>query len=629
MEHKRYNHTCALLENLEEFYAECAVPDLPVVCRDGIFQSYRLLVGGCSELLRECLEVHLPEEACLVLPNIDLWEFKAFHSALLCYRDTPSLAELDAVLKVLTTMGVNLGAYVDVNLASAASSCSELENMNQLPNICFLNIDTKLGATSPSHQLDAEKEIAIVLPNSVDVLPIVKSGKQNMKIMESGGNQMTRLVKQEPLDRIRIATVVDSQSADNSRLSHIKQHNIRLQKDVIPASLDNQKENLGEAENIRKYTCEICKKNLSTASALATHLEFHAANPEYPCDQCDKKFVTKSKLTNHVRFHKDKSDGAKFLCNKCNKNFTHPSNLRRHLNSVHIKDGERKFECSLCLKKFKDSSTLKTHVENHKAVRRFPCSLCSNSYVKNSQLETHMRTHSGVKPYVCNMCNKAFKTAGNLKSHMMARHVGVKLAKSNLCPQCGQGFVKEYDLRVHIRRHQGERPFGCLTCGKSFRSERHFVEHSRTHTGEKPFQCETCNRSFSTCSGLRQHFKSYANCRMQATEGAYSKSPSRRKEWRMGNLQQMSNLMLPEAGQLSSLETGGHITSLEGITVQQLKDNEETVVYLSTDTDLSLVAGEIMSSEIESTVQLQGLPLVISTEGNGEVINLVEMSEKL
>ena len=38
------------------------------------------------------------------------------------------------------------------------------------------------------------------------------------------------------------------------------------------------------------------------------------------------------------------------------------------------------------------------------------------------------------------------------------------------------------------------------------------------------------------------------------------------------------------------------------------------MVYLSTDTDLSLVAGEIMSSEIESTVQLQGLPLVISTE---------------
>ena len=38
---------------------------------------------------------------------------------------------------------------------------------------------------------------------------------------------MTRLVKQEPLDRIRIATVVDGQSAGNSRLSHIKQHNIR------------------------------------------------------------------------------------------------------------------------------------------------------------------------------------------------------------------------------------------------------------------------------------------------------------------------------------------------------------------------------------------------------------------
>merc|ERR1719239_2023719 len=181
--------------------------------------------------------------------------------------------------------------------------------MNQLPNICFLNIDTKLGASSPSHQLDADKEIAIVLPSSVDVLPVVKSEKQHLKMMQSGGNHMTSLVKQEPLDRIRIASVVDGQSAGNSRLSHIKQHNIRLQKDVIPASLDNQKENLGEAENVRKYTCEICKKTLSTASALATHLEFHAANP--------------------VRFHKDKSDAAKFLCDKCNKNFTHPSNLRR------------------------------------------------------------------------------------------------------------------------------------------------------------------------------------------------------------------------------------------------------------------------------------------------------------
>jgi len=476
-------HASSLLQFIEQLQLHSTFSDLEIICEDGVFKSYRVLLGACSDLVRHCLLTDVESEtACLILPGVKIKEVEAFHNSLYCYKGIPSHNQLDSVLKVLATIGVNMGLFIEVH-----SSKSEGQTFHMLHK----------AADQPT----------MVVPSCLNVIPINSSNVMIEKKMNTfldsvdenrcikpGVNQfeLKNASIAESIDKTEYSCLYCEKKFNNAVMyeKHLERHrDIDISEDTSGVTDDkcdveeetttftfdiNEKDEIvsktepkyacekcttefdheldlekhRKAGCTRQHFCESCNKMFSSSQTLSNHMKLHTKELEFRCDICGKYYVSRSVLGNHMKTHDSSYKIPRFNCNHCEKKFTHPSNLKRHIRTAHFELSDKKtYICQECGKSFRDPSARKHHLKTHLSVRPFPCNMCPKSFGSKSQYDNHIRIHTGEKPFLCNICGRCFVTKGQLKSHKINKHVGIQHNKSHLCQECGQSFVKEFDLR--------------------------------------------------------------------------------------------------------------------------------------------------------------------------------------
>ena len=142
------------------------------------------------------------------------------------------------------------------------------------------------------------------------------------------------------------------------------------------------------------------------------------------------------------------------------------------------------------------------HLSSSKVHR---CKECLKIYSRAGTLKVHMRKHTGERPFECLECGKRFAEKGNLSTHQRI-HSGERPYK---CSDCQQTFTTQGHLTDHRRTHTGDRPFECKQCKQTFKRSSTLKIHERRHTGDRPYPCPHCEKAFTESGNLRTHIRTH------------------------------------------------------------------------------------------------------------------------
>ncbi|XP_008412762.1 zinc finger and BTB domain-containing protein 48 [Poecilia reticulata] len=131
------------------------------------------------------------------------------------------------------------------------------------------------------------------------------------------------------------------------------------------------------------------------------------------------------------------------------------------------------------------------------------CPVCLKSFKSKYYLKVHNRRHTGEKPFACSKCGKRYFRKENLSVHESR---GCARVSTYICSTCSVSFNTKEELRVHVVSHTGEMPHKCSTCNEQFMYKKNLTMHlMKVHGHPKPHACPQCPKTFLTRTELRVH----------------------------------------------------------------------------------------------------------------------------
>uniref|UniRef100_A0A3B4XVY6 Zinc finger and BTB domain containing 48 n=1 Tax=Seriola lalandi dorsalis TaxID=1841481 RepID=A0A3B4XVY6_SERLL len=162
---------------------------------------------------------------------------------------------------------------------------------------------------------------------------------------------------------------------------------------------------------------------------------------------------------------------------------------------------------STARKRKAQSKTEKT--ENGEAVEEdskkdsVQCPICDKSFKSKYYLKVHNRRHTGERPFGCLKCGKRYFRKENLLIHEIRDCARVQ---TYTCVTCSSTFSGKEQLRLHVVSHTGDMPHKCSSCPEQFLYKKNLTIHMmKIHGYPKPHACPQCPKTFLTRTELRVH----------------------------------------------------------------------------------------------------------------------------
>uniref|UniRef100_A0A8C5K1F3 Zinc finger and BTB domain containing 11 n=1 Tax=Jaculus jaculus TaxID=51337 RepID=A0A8C5K1F3_JACJA len=173
---------------------------------------------------------------------------------------------------------------------------------------------------------------------------------------------------------------------------------------------------------------------------------------------------------------------------------------------------EAAHRCGECGVGFQRRYAYIMHTLKHERARDYKCP-CEKSFFEARDLRQHMNKHLGVKPFQCQFCDKCYSWKKDWYSHVKSHSV----TEPYRCNICGKEFYEKALFRRHVKKAtHGKKGRAkqnlervCEQCGRKFTQLREYRRHMNNHEGVKPFECLTCGVAWADARSLKRHVRTH------------------------------------------------------------------------------------------------------------------------